>query len=834
MSGKGCWEIRISRRGAEARRGSAARLQILTIYNLRFTIYAAAAPYLEAVKITCIGGGPAGLYFAISMKLRDPRHEIEVLERNKPDDTFGWGLVFSDQTLGNLQQNDPVSASRILDNFAHWDDIDVHFKGLTITSGGHGFCGIARQRLLNLLQERATELGVSIRFETEVDSLDAFADSDLVIAADGLNSRIRGLLADDLKPSVDLRLNKFIWLGTRQVFDAFTFAFEKTEHGWIWAHAYRFDADSSTFIVECQPSTWCGLGLDTEDQAKSIAICEKLFAKYLGRHSLMSNATHLRGSAWLQFPRVTCEKWHSGNVVLMGDAAHTAHFSIGSGTKLALEDAISLAEILHSDRYGSREEALAAYQKLRSVEVLKLQSAARNSTDWFENMPRYAHFEPMQFAYSLLTRSQRVSHENLRLRDKAWLEGMERWFASRASLGGSATSSLPEPPSPSSTHPLAQGEGARPPMFTPFRVRSLELPNRIVVSPMAMYSAVDGTPNDFHLVHLGSRAQGGAGLVFTEMTCVTAQGRISPGCCGMYRPEHQEAYRRIVEFVHEYTPAKIGLQLGHSGPKGSTKLGWDGDNEPLLEGNWEVLGPSAVPWSAENQIPREITREEMDEVRKAFVNASRMGDEAGFDMLELHCAHGYLLSAFITPLSNKRDDDYGGSLQNRLRFPLEVFAAMRAAWASEKPMSVRISAHDWVSGDEELPAMGITADDAVEVAKAFKAAGADMIDVSAGQTTIQAKPVYGRMFQTPFSDRVRNEAGISTMAVGNIYEFDHVNSIIAAGRADLCCLARPHLADPYWTFHAAAAQNYRGIEWPKQYWTGRNQLYRNLEKERNA
>lgn len=819
-------------------------------------------PHLEAVKITCVGGGPAGLYFAISMMLRNQNHEIEVIERNKPDDTFGWGVVFSDQTLDNLQLNDPVSANRILDNFAHWDDIDVHFKGQTITSGGHGFSGIARKKLLNLLQDRASELGVSIRYETEVESVDRYADSDLIIAADGINSRVRDTHAQEFKPSVDLRLNRFIWLGTHQVFDAFTFAFEETEHGWIWAHAYRFDADTSTFIVECQPSTWCALGFDTADQNETIAICERLFAKYLGGHKLMSNAKHLRGYAWLQFPRITCEKWHCGNLVLMGDAAHTAHFSIGSGTKLALEDAISLAEILHSDRFESREEALSAYQELRSVEVLKLQSAARNSTDWFENMPRYAHFAPMQFAYSLLTRSQRVSHENLRLRDKTWLEGMERWFASRASLSALPPKALdsgrdgpgvehqnlsqaesddfrsPLPPSPSpspGTNQPGQGEGeARPPMFTPFRIRSLELANRIVVSPMAMYSAVDGTPNDFHLVHLGSRAQGGAGLVFTEMTCVTAQGRISPGCCGMYRPEHRDAYRRIVDFVHEYTPAKIGLQLGHSGPKGSTKLGWDGDNEPLPAGNWEVLGPSAVPWSDENQVPREISRAEMNDVRDAFVSATAMGEEAGFDMLELHCAHGYLLSAFITPLSNRRTDEYGGSLENRLRFPLEVFAAMRAAWPAHKPMSVRISAHDWVSGDEELAAMGITADDAVEIAKAFKAAGADMIDVSAGQTTIHAKPVYGRMFQTPFSDRVRNEAGISTMAVGNIYEFDHVNSIIAAGRADLCCLARPHLADPYWTFHAAAAQNYRGLEWPKQYWTGRNQLYRNLEKERGG
>jgi anthraniloyl-CoA monooxygenase len=766
------------------------------------------------MKVACIGGGPSGLYFAISMKLRDPNHEVRVIERNRPEDTFGWGVVFSDQTLQNLQQNDPISAALIEENFAHWDEIDVHFKGQTITSGGHGFAGIGRQLLLNLLQQRARDLGVELIFENEVQDFNP-ADYDLVIGADGLNSRVRQLFASEFKPATDLRSNRFIWLGTHQIFDAFTFAFEETEHGWIWAHAYRFDKDTSTFIVECQPSTWCALGLDTPDQEESIAICERIFNKYLGGHSLMSNAKHIRGSAWLQFPRITCEKWHSGNVVLMGDAAHTAHFSIGSGTKLALEDAISLADILHSDHYKSYEEALNAYQDLRSVEVLKLQSAARNSTDWFENMPRYAHFEPMQFAYSLLTRSQRVSHENLRLRDKPWLEGMERWFASKAEAGA-------EP----------DRNSAIPPMFTPFKIRGLTLQNRIVVSPMAMYSAIDGTPNDFHLVHLGARAQGGAGLVFTEMTCVSEQGRISPGCCGLYNEEHLKAYRRIVEWVHQWTPAKIGLQLGHSGPKGSTKLGWDGDNEPLPESNWEVIAPSPIPWAPDNQIPREMTRKDMDEVRDAFVRSTHMGDEAGFDFLELHAAHGYLLSSFMTPLANCRTDEYGGSLENRLRYPLEVFAAMRGAWPAHKPMSIRISAHDWLDHDESVQA--ITPTEAVEIARRFKDAGADLIDVSAGQTSIQAQPIYGRMFQTPFSDRIRNEADIATMAVGNIYEFDHVNSIIAAGRADLCCLARPHLADPYWTFHAAATQNYRGIQWPNQYLTGRNQLYRNLERAREV
>ena len=668
-------------------------------------------------------------------------------------------------------------------------------------SGGHGFAGIARKRLLNILQERARELGVKLQFEAEVEDLGAYRDADLIIAADGINSRIRNQYAAAFRPSLELRTNKYIWLGTHQVFDAFTFIFEETEHGWIWAHAYRFDADTSTFIVECDPATWQGLGFDQMSQQDGIAACEMLFERYLDGQRLMSNAAHRRGSAWLNFPRVACERWHHDNIVLLGDAAHTAHFSVGSGTKLALEDAIGLADALHADH--DLERALEAYQESRRTEVLRLQSAARNSTEWFEAVPRYVRFEPLQFAYALLTRSQRVSHENLRLRDRTWLEGMERWFAERAGR-----------------RPVQM---AVPPMFTPFRLRELELANRIAVSPMAMYSAEDGVAGDFHLVHLGTRAQGGAGLVFTEMTCVTPAGRITPGCAGMYQDEHVAAWRRIVDFVHRNTEAKICLQLGHSGPKGSTKLGWEGMDEPLDEGNWRVIGPSAVPWSPQNQVPRPMTRADMDEVLAAFVRATEMAEQCGFDMVELHCAHGYLLSAFITPLMNRRTDEYGGSLENRLRFPLEVFSAMRAVWPEHKPMSVRISATDWVDG-------GITGEDAVEIAKAFAAAGADVIDVSAGQTSTRAKPIYGRMFQTPFSDRIRNEAGIATMAVGNIFEPDHVNSIIAAGRADLCCLARPHLANPYWTLHAAAQLGYDQIAWPVQYLSGRDQFVRNRQR----
>jgi anthraniloyl-CoA monooxygenase len=758
------------------------------------------------VKIACVGAGPAGLYFAISMKLRDMRHEIEVFERNAPGVTFGWGVVFSDLTVDNITRNDPVSAEIITAEFAHWDDIDVHFKGETVTSGGHGFIGIGRKRLLEILQNRARELGVVLHFDAECDPADRkWRNYDLVIASDGINSRFRDAQPEAFGVDVDVRSNRFVWLGTSKVFDAFTFAFEKTEHGWIWAHAYRFAPDCSTFIVECSEETWARLGFDRMSQEESIDVCEKLFANYLDGHRLQSNATHLVGSAaWLNFRRIKCERWSSDNVILLGDAAHTAHFSIGSGTKLALEDAIKLADVLNRKSL-SLEAALDEYQAERSLEVLKLQNSARNSTEWFETLERYTHFEPLQFAYSLLTRSQRISHENLRLRDREWLEGVERWFWKRATNGRSNRTA--------------------PPMFAPFRLREMEVQNRVTVSPMAMYSAVDGVPNDFHFVHYGERAIGGAGLIFTEMTCVSPEGRISPGCTGMWNPQHVAAWKRIVDFVHAQSKAKICLQLGHSGGKGSTKLGWEGNDVPLDTGNWPVMAASDVPWSPVNQVPKPMTRSDMDTVRQQFVAAVRMGLEAGFDMVELHAAHGYLLSSFITPLQNRRLDQYGGSLEGRLRYPLEVFAAMRAAWPSDRPMSVRISANDWAGED------GITPADAVQIGEAFAREGADLIDVSAGQTWAGQQPVYGRMFQTPFSDRVRNEGRLATMAVGNIYEPDHANSILAAGRADLVALARPHLVDPFWTLRAAAQLDYRDIAVPPQYLNGMAQLARNLKRD---
>ena len=814
------------------------------------------------MRILCLGGGPAGLYFAVLMKLQNPANVITVVERNRPFDTFGWGVVLSDQTLGNLKLADAVSAQLIGDAFNHWDDVELFFKGRSVRSGGHGFCGIGRKKLLNILQERCLELGVELVFETDVQDDQTMAaqyQADLVIACDGLNSRIRKRYAETYKPDVELRDCRFVWLGTKKTFDAFTFAFEQTEHGWFAAHAYKFDETTSTFIVETPEAVWKAHGLDEMSQEDGIAFCERLFAKYLDGNPLMNNATHVRGSAiWIRFPRVVCERWvHNAAIdgkqvpiVLMGDAAHTAHFSIGSGTKLALEDAIELTRCFAS--HAGTEEALQAYEAVRSVEVLKIQNAARNSTEWFENVDRYSGLEAEQFFYSMMTRSQRISHENLRVRDAVWLQAYEHWLAGKApTLFTSCNALLPEEtaapavrqsrsrgpdliggdaPSEGSAVREATSVGATapPPMLLPLQARSVTLKNRIVVSPMATYSAVDGLVQDFHLVHLGARALGGAALVFVEMTAPCAEGRITPGCTGLWNKTQMLAFKRIASFVHASgAGAKIGLQLGHSGAKGSTQVGWESPDEPLPAGNWPLLAASEVAYGPNNQTPQAMTRQDMDRVKAEFVASTVYAAEAGFDWLELHCAHGYLLSSFITPLTNLRSDDYGGSLENRCRFPLEVFTAMRAVWPADLPMSVRISAHDWVDG-------GNTADDAVAIARLFKAADCDFIDVSSGQTTRAAKPVYGRMYQTPFADRIRNEVGIRTIAVGAISESDQVNSIIAAGRADLCAIARPHLADPAWTLHEAAKMQSKAVVWPQPYLSGRDQLYREIFKQKEV
>lgn len=773
------------------------------------------------MNIVCVGGGPAGLYFALLARLRDPRNSVTVFERNRAGETFGWGVVLSDAALDTLAQADALSAAAIRGAFKRWDAIDIHVKGRTITSGGHGFCGIGRRRLLAILEQRCRELGVTVVHEHEAGDVAELARihaADMVVAADGVHSAIRREYADSFQPELEQRHCRFVWLGTRKRFDAFTFAFEETQHGWFQAHAYRYDDEMSTFIVETLDETWRASGLADMDSEQVLAFCARLFARHLDGAPLLAQAGQGRGAAsWMRFPRLVCRRWVHGlpvdgrrvPLVLMGDAAHTAHFSIGSGTRLALEDAIALAEALGGALDADAPD-LERYQAARQVDVLKLQSAARNSMEWFENVARYGGFAPEQFAYSLLTRSQRLSHENLRLRDAAYVADFERWFAARAAAQAGVDCLDPVPP----------------PMFTPYRVRSLLLKNRVLVSPMAQYSALDGLVGDYHLAHLGARALGGAALVMAEMTCVSADARITPGCPGLYAPQHTAAWRRIVDFVHGASDARIGIQLGHAGAKGSTRCAWDGIDLPLESGNWPLLAASPQQYLAGvSQTAREATYEELQAIKADFVHAAHAAREAGFDWLELHCAHGYLLSSFISPLTNLRTDLYGGSLAARCRYPLEVFAAVRAAWPQELPMSVRISSHDWVGG-------GITPQDAVAVARLFGDAGADMVDCSSGQVSKQEQPVFGRMYQAPFADRIRNEAGIATIAVGAITDADQVNGIIAAGRADLCAVGRPHLANPAWTLSEAARIGWHGVAWPRQYLAGKAQLERSLERER--
>ncbi|HEX9564806.1 MAG TPA: bifunctional salicylyl-CoA 5-hydroxylase/oxidoreductase [Gemmatimonadaceae bacterium] len=769
-----------------------------------------------------VGGGPGGLYAALLMKRRDPRAHVTVFERNRPDDTFGWGVVLSDQTVANLRDADPGSADPISAALHHWDDIAIHFAGRTVRSGGHGFSGISRRVLLDILQARCRDLGVQLRFEQElapddVVSMVAVERADMVIAADGINSAFRRRFAATCRPDIDMRRCRYVWLGTPRKLDAFTFAFAQTPAGWFQAHAYQFDADTSTFIVETPWEVWERAGLDAMSAAESIAFCERLFGFVLQGAPLRSNAAHLRGSAqWSRFPRVTCAEWthwlevdgRNVPVVLLGDAAHTAHFSIGSGTKLAMEDAIALDAHL-APGAGDMRPALARYQAERSVEVLRLQNAARNSTEWFEHVDRYARLAPEQFAYSLLTRSQRISHESLRVRDRRYVDSFERWFAEQSGVD------------------VAPGAPAPPAIFTPFTARNVTLPNRIVVSPMAQYTAAtDGTPTDWHFVHLGARATGGAGMVMTEMTCVAPDARITPWCTGLWNATHRDAWARTVRFVHDYSPAKIGLQLGHAGAKGATKKMWEGVDEPLPSGEWPLVAASETRYlPGISRVARAMMEDDMDRVVAEFVRATELGVEAGFDWLELHAAHGYLLSGFLSPLTNRRNDEYGGDLDRRARFPLRVFTAMRAVWPAHLPMSVRISAHDWAAG-------GNTADDAVEIARLFRTAGADMIDVSAGQVVHDERPVFGRMWMTPFADRVRQEACIATIAVGAITDADQANGIIASGRADLVAIARPHLVNPAWTLTEAARWGYAGVTWPDQYLPGKAQLERLIARER--
>jgi anthraniloyl-CoA monooxygenase len=740
------------------------------------------------MRISVLGGGPAGLYFSILMKQAFPEAGITVWERNAPDDTFGWGVVFSDETLGGFEAADAETYREIRRSFAYWDDIETYYGDTCVRSTGHGFCGMSRRRLLQIFQERARGLGVPILFEKEVQDDSALPASDLIVACDGINSAVRARHARHFGPSLDGRKCKFTWLGTTLPLKAFTFIFRETEWGVFQVHAYPFQPDLSTFIVECREETWKRAGLDRADEAQTVAFCERLFADHLSGHKLLSNR-----SIWRTFPTVRCERWNHGNVVLLGDAAHTAHFSIGSGTKLAMEDAIALVQTFREHGTADVPAALAAYDAARRVDVLKLQKAAQTSLEWFENSARYVRQHPLQFTFNLMTRSRRITYDNLATRDPALVHAATDWWGAAQGATARADGSLP------------------PPVFTPFRLRSLELANRVVVSPMCQYSAVDGVPNDWHLVHLGSRAIGGAGLVIAEATGVSPDGRITPGCTGLWSAAHRDAWKRITDFVHQRSGAKIAIQLGHAGRKASCNLPWEGD-VPLRDARaWPTIGPSALPFQQGWHVPKEMDAADMARVKVDLVRAVGLALEAGFDAVELHMAHGYLFSSFLSPKSNQRKDGYGGSRENRMRFPLEAFEAARAAWPQDKAMWVRISASDWLDD-----AGGWTADDSVAFARELKARGCDAIDVSSAGNTPESKVEYGRMYQVPFADQIRHEAGIPVIAVGGIQGWDHANTVLLAGRADLCAIARAHLADPYLTLHAAAAYGV-DVRWPNQY-----------------
>jgi anthraniloyl-CoA monooxygenase len=757
------------------------------------------------MKVHVVGGGPAGLYFAILMKKSWPGTDITVFERNRPEDTFGFGVVFSDETLDNFEAHDRETYRALKGHFAYWDDIEINFRGTVHRIGGNGFCGCSRTTLLKILSRRARSLGVELEYGREITDVGALARSaDLVIGADGINSLVRRALADRFSPVTDLRPNKFSWMGSTRPFDAFTFFFRETEHGIFIAHCYQYQPGRSTWVMETDPETFARAGLDRRDEAASARFLEEVFADELKGHRLITNK-----SIWRNFPTIRCERWTADNVVLIGDAKATAHFSIGSGTKLAMEDAIALHQAFRETGGRDVTAALTLFESQRRDEVEKTQHSADVSLVWFEHVRRFWNMDPTRFAFGLMTRSKAITYDNLALRAPDFVAQLDRVVAREVRAQGFDVDTA----------------GPVPPMFQPFRLRGMTVANRVVVSPMCQYSAVDGMPNDWHMVHLGSRAIGGAGLVFAEMTDVSAEARISPGCAGLYNDAHEAAWKRIVDFVHAHSAAKLCMQLGHAGRKGATRLMWEGMDEPLAEGAWPILSASPLPYHPHSQVPREMTRADMNQVIADFVAATRRAERAGFDMVELHCAHGYLLASFISPLTNVRTDEYGGALDNRMRFPLEVFCAMRKAWPDEKPMSVRISATDWADG-------GLSGDDAVAVARQFAEAGCDLIDVSTGQTTADAQPVYGRMYQTPFSDQIRNEGGLATMCVGAITSADQVNTIIAAGRADLVALARPHLVDPFFTMRAAAWYGATAIHCPPQYYPGRDQIFRNSQRDR--
>ncbi|WP_353077630.1 bifunctional salicylyl-CoA 5-hydroxylase/oxidoreductase [Flavobacterium sp.] len=750
------------------------------------------------MKITVIGGGPGGLYFSILTKKAMPHCQIDIYERNKPDDSFGFGVVFSDETLGEFLKRDMKSYELIRSKFAYWDDIIIARDGESVTIAGNGFCGCSRKTLLQLLQQRCLEEGVSLHFEQNVEDLSQFADSDIILATDGIGSAIRTKYQKEFGTKIELKKNRFVWLGSTKPLDAFTYFFRSTPHGTIVAHSYQYEEGMSTWIFECSDETWQKHGFEVTNEADTMAKIAEIFKDELDGHPLISNKSH-----WRQFPHVTNENWYHNNIVLLGDAKATAHYSIGSGTKLAMDSAIGLSDavIAHPTNV---QAAFAQYDKTRRNTVEMIQYAAIVSLDWFENMDRHMQHTFQQFAFGCMTRSKKVTYENLRLRDNSFTDKvLNEFLSSRASDNNFTKNALPE---------ALEGKSAA---FTTFKLRNLELQNRIVMSAMGQYVAENGLVNDWHFQHYTSRAVGGLGLILTEMTAVSETGRITEGCAGIYTENQVNAWKRITDFIHKYTQTKIGIQLGHSGRKGCSKIPW----EDQFQGNkWELLSASAIPFNENSDCPKEMTLEDMKLVKNQFVQAAKNAYEAGFDMIELQAHHGFLLASFLSPLTNIRSDEFGGSVENRLKYPLEVFTAIREVFPKENPISVRISATDWAEN-------GISEADFFVILEAFKKEGADIINVSTGNTVANQKPQTGRMWQTPFSDAVRNTVHIPTITAGYIQDIDQINTIILNGRADLVALGRPLLLDANFVRNAQAYEQFRATDIPNSYKMGISHLY---------
>ncbi len=761
------------------------------------------------MKIAVIGGGPGGLYFSILTKKAMPHCQIDVYERNKPDDSFGFGVVFSDETLGEFLKRDMQSYELIRSKFAYWDDIVVARDGEEVSIAGNGFCGCSRKTLLELLQQRCREEGVNLHFEQNVDDLSQFADADIILASDGIASGIRTKYEKEFGTKIVMKQNRFVWLGSTKPLDAFTYFFRNTEHGLIVAHSYQYQEGMSTWIFECSDETWQKFNFEVTNEEDTIAKIEAIFTEELEGHSLISNKSH-----WRQFPHVTNENWYHKNIVLLGDAKATAHYSIGSGTKLAMDCAIGLSDAVIANPTDV-QAAFQQYDKTRRNPVEMIQYAALVSLDWFENMDRNNQHPFYQFAFGCMTRSKKVTFENLRIRDKSFTDKVLNEFNQKLLASSTSASNLKQNTLPE----VLEGKSAA---FTPFQLRNLELQNRIVMAPMGQYSAENGLVNDWHFQHYTSRAIGGLGLILTEMTAVSATGRITEGCAGIYNENQITEWKRINTFIHQYTQTKIGIQLGHSGRKGATKKPWE---DSFNGASWELLSASAIPFNENSKTPKEMTLADMDLITSQFIQAAKNAEEANFDMIELQAHHGFLLASFLSPLTNNRTDEFGGSIENRLKFPLRVFTEMRNVFPKEKPMSVRISVTDWAEN-------GISEEDVITMATAFKNAGADIINVSTGNTVAGQKPLTGRMWQTPFSDAVRNTVHVPTITTGYIQDIDQINTIILNGRADLVALGRPLLLDANFVRNAQAYEQFQATDIPNPYKMGISHLYPYKASER--